>query len=185
MMTPMSRSDSADQSSGGAARRRALRVKAIVFGLIGVINTAVDYSVFLLARAALQSSAAALSAVGALADVCRCGTTPTLTLVVANLISWTVAVSGSYILNSSITFAAESGRRLRWRAYATFVVAGIAGLLANTATLLLAAETFLLPVWLAKALAVLASFVVNFLLSHFVVFRPRRDPPPGPGAGAL
>jgi len=37
-----------------------------------------------------------------------------------------------------------------------------------------AAQVLLLPVWLAKALAVLASFVVNFTLSHFVVFRPRR-----------
>jgi putative flippase GtrA len=31
----------------------------------------------------------------------------------------------------------------------------------------------LLPVWAAKAIAVLASFVVNFSLSHFVVFRAR------------
>jgi len=28
-------------------------------------------------------------------------------------------------------------------------------------------------VWAAKGLAILASFVVNFSLSHFVVFRPR------------
>jgi putative flippase GtrA len=33
----------------------------------------------------------------------------------------------------------------------------------------------LLPVWLAKAVAILASFLVNFALSHFVVFRPRGD----------
>jgi putative flippase GtrA len=33
----------------------------------------------------------------------------------------------------------------------------------------------LLPVWLAKAVAILASFVVNFTLSHFVVFRVRKD----------
>jgi putative flippase GtrA len=32
-----------------------------------------------------------------------------------------------------------------------------------------------LPVWLAKALAILVSFVVNFTLSHFVVFRPRGE----------
>jgi putative flippase GtrA len=76
-------------------------------------------------------------------------------------------------MNSSITFAAESGRKLRWRAYLAFVVSGIAGWLANTATLLVAAEILLFPVWLAKAVAILASFVVNFLLSHFVVFRVR------------
>jgi putative flippase GtrA len=93
--------------------------------------------------------------------------------VVANLISWSVAVTGSYVMNSSITFAAESGRQLRLRAYLTFVASGIAGLLVNTATLLFAAEILLLPVWLAKAVAILASFLVNFSMSHFVVFRPR------------
>jgi putative flippase GtrA len=94
-------------------------------------------------------------------------------LVVANLISWSVAVTGSYVMNSSITFAAESGRQLRWHAYLTFVASGIAGLLVNTATLLFAAEILLLPVWLAKAIAILASFLVNFSMSHFVVFRVR------------
>jgi putative flippase GtrA len=62
---------------------------------------------------------------------------------------------------------------LRWRAYAAFVVSGIAGWLANTATLLVAADVFLLPVWLAKIAAILASFLVNFSISHFVVFRVR------------
>jgi putative flippase GtrA len=93
--------------------------------------------------------------------------------VVSNLISWSVAVTGSYVMNSSITFAAESGRRLRLSAYLTFVASGVVGMLANTATLLFAAQILLLPVWLAKAVAILASFLVNFSLSHFVVFRPR------------
>ena len=87
--------------------------------------------------------------------------------------SWIVAVSGSYVMNSSITFAAESGRQLKWRAYCAFVLSGVGGWLANTATLLVAAEVLLLPVWLAKAVAILASFLVNFSMSHFVVFRPR------------
>jgi len=94
--------------------------------------------------------------------------------VVANVISWSVAVTGSYVMNSSITFAAESGRRLQLRAYLTFVASGIVGMIANTAMLLFAAEILLLPIWLAKAVAILASFAVNFSLSHFVVFRPQK-----------
>ena len=156
-------------------RNRALSRKAVSFALIGVVNTVVDYSVFLLARAALSRSPAALDAIGALAESCRCGNTTALTLVAANLVSWIVAVSGSYAMNSSITFAAESGRRLRWRDYAAFVLSGIVGWLANTATLLIAAQVLLLPVWLAKVVAILASFVVNFSLSHFVVFRVRTE----------
>ena len=58
-------------------------------------------------------------------------------------------------------------------AYLMFIVAGIVGLIANTATLVFAAQVWLLPVYVAKAIAILASFVVNFSLSHFVVFRVR------------
>jgi putative flippase GtrA len=156
-----------------AARRRGLSTKAFSFAVIGVLNTAVDYVVFLGARAAYMHMPAALATFASLAAVCRCGAPETMLLIAANVTSWLVAVSGSYVLNSTITFAAESGRVLRWRDYIVFVVASIAGLVANTATLVVAAQLLLLPVWFAKALAVLASFVVNFALSHFVVFRPR------------
>ena len=133
-------------------RNRAVSFKAAVYGVVGVVNTAVDYGVFLGAHAVLG-----------------------LPLVAANGLSWIVAVSNSYLLNSTITFAAESGRKLRWSAYFTFVASGILGLLANTAALLVGAEVLLLPVWLAKLLAVMASFIVNFSLSHFIVFRVRRS----------
>ena len=137
--------------------RIAFFAKAVSFGLVGVVNTGVDFCIFWIAAQEFG-----------------------LPLVVANVISWTVAVSGSYVMNSLFTFAAESGRRLSWRAYATFVVSGIIGLVANTTALLLAAR--LAPLVIAepsaqlaaaKACAILASFVVNFTLSHFVVFRRR------------
>ena len=76
-------------------------------------------------------------------------------------------------MNSFITFAAESGRQLRFKAYATFVASGVVGAVANTTTLVLAAH--FVPVWAAKGLAILVSFVFNFSMSHFVVFR-RRAP---------
>jgi putative flippase GtrA len=172
-MTEASPPDSAGRP--GAPRSRALPRKAFVFAVIGVLNTAVDYGVFLAARAAYMHMPAAMLAFAWLAGICRCGEPDTLLLIGANVTSWVVAVSGSYLLNSTITFAAESGRKLRWRDYLAFVVSGIVGLVANTATLIGAAQLLLLPVWLAKALAVLASFVVNFTFSHFVVFRPRAE----------
>ncbi len=176
-MTDISRLDRARARLLAGWRSRALGFKAIAFGLVGVVNTAIDYGVFLLARVGLNDSSAALTAFDSLSAFCQCGSAATLLLIAANTISWIVAVSGSYVMNSSITFAAESGRKLRWRAYFTFVLSGVAGWLANTATLLVAAELLLLPVWLAKAVAILASFVVNFSLSHFVVFRVRARPP--------
>jgi putative flippase GtrA len=174
---------------GGSLRRKVVALwrgwtlsrKAATFAMVGVINTAVDYCVFLVARAMFTRSGAALAAIAALSDDCHCANPTTLTLVISNLVSWSVAVTGSYILNSSITFATESGRRLRWGSYLMFIASGIVGWLANTATLVGAVELLLLPVWLAKAVAILASFLVNFSLSHFVVFRVRKDAPRGGG----
>jgi putative flippase GtrA len=146
-------------------------LKAVSFALIGVVNTAVDAAMFFLAFWFLTGSPPASAAIAWLAGACHCGTPDTVALILANTFSWFVAVSGSYVLNSTITFAAESGRRLRLMAYGMFVLSGIAGYLANTTVLVVAAQ--FLPVWLAKACAILASFVVNFSMSHFVVFRPR------------
>jgi len=131
---------------------RAVSLKAISFALVGVVNTLIDLGIFLVAY----------SWAG-------------LPLVPANVLAWIVAVSASYVMNSYITFAAESGRQLRWRSYGTFVASGIAGVIANTAVLVVA--SFWIPVLAAKLLAILASFAVNFSLSHFVVFRARTPRP--------
>jgi len=146
--------------------------KAISFALIGVINVAVDTSVFFLAYSYLRSHAAALRLLDALAQWCACTSHDTLVLVAANVTAWVVAVSGSYAMNSFITFAAESGRKLRWLDYGTFVASGILGAVANTTALVVAAQ--FMPVLPAKGCAILTAFAVNFSMSHFVVFRPRR-----------
>lgn len=140
-----------------AWHERTILLKALSFGAVGVVNTAVDFAVFWVA---VQKFA--------------------VPLVPANVMAWLVAVSASYAMNSYVTFARESGRKLSWRAYATFAASGIAGLIANTLTLLVAVKFMPLVIAdpdrqlaAAKACAILASFVVNFSLSHFVVFRKR------------
>jgi putative flippase GtrA len=148
--------------------------KAVSFALIGVINVVVDTSVFLLTYSYLRSHAAALRPLDALAQWCACTSSATLVLITANVAAWMVAVSGSYAMNSFITFAAESGRRLRWLDYGTFVASGILGVIANTTALVVAAH--FMPVLAAKGCAILTAFAVNFSMSHFVVFRPRHAP---------
>jgi putative flippase GtrA len=138
-----------------AWHERALALKAISFAIVGVLNTAIDFSIF-------WTSARFLG----------------WPLVAANVLAWLVAVTFSYMMNSFFTFGPESGRILRWRDYATFAASGIAGMVASTATLF--ALSYVLPVLVAKLLSILVSFVVNFSLSHFVVFRVRR---PHGGAG--
>ena len=173
--SPANRIDAVRSTLADLWGRRAVSAKAASFALIGVVNTVVDYGVFLLARSAYQHIPAALWLFDSIATECRCGAPRTVLLVAANITSWGVAATGSYILNSSITFAAESGRQLRLSRYLAFILTGVIGLVANTAALVFAAQILLLPVYIAKAVAILASFVVNFSLSHFVVFRASRD----------
>ena len=129
-----------------ASRERATMFKAVSFGLIGFVNTAIDFGVFSFGYYLLG-----------------------LPIVAANLFSWIFAVSGSYVMNSMITFSAESGRELTVKTYATFILAQLAGFAANTATILVASH--FMPVLFGKVLATGVSFLVNFSLSHFVVFR--------------
>jgi putative flippase GtrA len=135
-----------------AWRDRALVLKAVSFALVGVVNFAVDFGVFSFTYLHLKWP-----------------------IIAANVAAWLIAVSGSYVMNSLITFAAESGRQLRLKDYATFALSQTGGLVANTATVL--ALAYFIPVLLAKALAIGVSFLVNFSLSHFVVFRRRRTTP--------
>jgi putative flippase GtrA len=150
---------------------RGFVLKAVSFGFVGLINMAVDFGVFFLTRAVLLASDNALVAANAVTAACDCLDAETWILVPANITAWLVAVSGSYVMNSFTTFARESGRKLRWRDYGKFVTSGIAGAIANTTTVVVVSQ-FADVLW-AKAAATLVGFVVNFSLSHFVVFRPR------------
>jgi putative flippase GtrA len=138
-----------------AWHERSFVLKAASFAAVGVVNSLIDFGVFWMA---VQHFGAPI--------------------VPANVLSWLVAISNSYVMNSFITFARESNRDLRWRTYATFLGAGLAGLIVNTTTLVVAVGLMprLTPdpayqLAAAKACAIMASFLVNFSLSHFIVFR--------------
>jgi putative flippase GtrA len=130
---------------------RTLLLKAMSFGLVGCVNAMVDFVVFSIGHLVIG-----------------------LPIIPANLIAWCVAVTNSYVLNSMVTFAAESGRRLSFGRYIGFAATQVGGLIANTLTVFVA--SFFIPVLIAKLLAIGASFVVDFTLSHLLVFR-RKSPP--------
>jgi putative flippase GtrA len=136
---------------------RAVALKAISFALVGVVNTLIDLCVFWISYNVLL-----------------------LPLVPCNVLAWLVAVSFSYMMNSFVTFGPESGHTLRWRDYGTFILSGITGMVAATATLVVLFDWLGVAVLVAKLLSILVSFVVNFSLSHFVVFR-KRTPKGGVG----
>src|ERR1044072_3833608 len=148
-----------------AWQRRAVSLKALSFATVGLINTAGDATIFVLMLAFVTSS-----------------------LIVANVRAWLVAVTGSYVMNSFTTFSAETGGKLRLKDYLGFVASGLVAVSATTVTVLLV--DMFLPTWapwtaetrpgnitvataIAKGVALLVSSVVNFSITHFVVFRAR------------
>lgn len=134
----------------GAWRDGAVSLKALSFALVGLVNTAIDAAIFFFLLAYATPS-----------------------LVVANVAAWFIANTGSYVMNSFTTFSAETGGRLSLRHYAGFVGSGIVAVTASTITVVLAAK--FMPVWAAKAIAILVSFAVNFSITHFVVFRTKSE----------
>lgn len=132
-----------------AWHERAIALKAASFAMVGVVNTAIDFSVFWTTATYLHWP-----------------------LIPANVLAWSVAVTCSYVMNSFITFGPESGRVLRWRDFATFAASGVAGMVSSTAMLF--ALSYVVHLLVAKVLSIAISFAVNFSLSHFVVFRARR-----------
>jgi len=127
---------------------RAIVLKAACFAMIGVVNTGIDFGVFTFTYYYLDWP-----------------------IILANPTAWLIAVSNSYTMNSMITFAAETGRRLNVKAYITFMLTQVGGLIANTTTVFIVSQ--FVPAWMAKIPAIGASFIVDFTLSHLVVFRRR------------
>jgi putative flippase GtrA len=137
-----------------AWQERAIVLKAASFATVGVINAIIDFSVFTFAHYYLGWR-----------------------ILIANGVAWIIAVTNSYLMNSLTTFAAESGRRLRVKDYLVFAVSQVGGLIANTLTVYVL-TTFHVQAWIAKLAAIGVTFLVNFSLSHFVVFRQRENLPP-------
>jgi putative flippase GtrA len=125
---------------------RPIVLKMLSFGVIGLGNTVIDFGVFTFAYKELP-------------------------LVASNVLAWLLAVSGSYVMNTTFTFRAESDRVLRGKDYLRFVVSGVLGVVATATTLVVLSHY--LPVITAKLISILAGFAVNFAMSHFIVFRPR------------
>jgi len=130
---------------------RALVIKLLSFASIGVMNTVIDVLVFTAAYKLLA-----------------------LPLIASNVMSWFVAVSASYAMNSKVTFGRETGGILRIKDFVRFAGSGILAVIVATTTLVIVSHYT--NIFAAKFLSMIASFAVNFSMAHFVIFRPLPAP---------
>jgi putative flippase GtrA len=121
-------------------------MKVVRFALVGIGNTAIDFGIFTLTYKLFE-----------------------LPLVAANVIAWLVAVTGSYVMNTFVTFHAETGGVLRIKRYVSFIASGALGMVATTAALVVL--SLYIHVMAAKLISILVGFAVNFTMSNLVVFR--------------
>jgi len=93
-----------------------------------------------------------------------------LPLIASNVLSWLVAVSASYAMNTKLTFGRETGGIFRSKDFVRFIGSGILGVIVTTTTLVILSNY--INIFGAKFFSITVGFAVNFSMSHFVVFRP-------------
>lgn len=123
--------------------------QATRFGIVGVMNTAVDYAVFLLL----------FYAVG-------------LPSVVSKVISYSAGVVNSYIFNSRWTFKEQSRDSARQKA--RFLLVSLAGCAAGAGAVKLFVDVLGWAGWLGNGASICLTVGINFLGSKLFVFRGER-----------
>ena len=116
----------------------------IRFGLVGIINTAVDLGVFTLLYRGVD-----------------------LDPLVANVIAFFLAVTNSYLLNHHWTFR-RPDNAMSFSAYVRFVALNAGGLLIGTLAILLLGKY--MPLEFAKLIAAGLTLLWNFTSSKLFVF---------------
>jgi putative flippase GtrA len=121
--------------------------QAVKFGLVGVLNTALDWGVYYL-----------------LTRFAGMGGLPTL----AKAISYGIGVLNSYFWNRRWTFGSQAGAA---KTLLPFVLVNLVGTGINSGMMALSTGLFHLPEVAGLALATVAALSWNFAASKFLVFR--------------
>ena len=130
---------------------KALFVQAVKFGLVGVINTLVDYLSYTL-----------LLFIPFFAE----------NYVLAQIIGYSLGLCNSLVLNKRGTFAQREP--MTRRQLACFLAVNLAALAASTGILVLTQEWLQMNRYIGKAVSVVGSMAVNFVGNKLLVFREQR-----------
>lgn len=120
--------------------------RPLKFALVGAANSAIDFCVFYTGHEIFG-----------------------LSILLANLVAFLVAVTFSYVLNSLFTFSQGHRDLLDVRRSFLFVLGTTFGFIVATAALLFLATY--MNLYVAKILAMVVSFCVNYNLSRTILVR--------------
>jgi putative flippase GtrA len=119
--------------------------QALKFGVVGVLNTGVDWGLYALLSGGLLFRPAA-----------------------AKAISYGAGVANSYLLNRKWTFSSTVELR---RSFGLFLLANLGGTIINVGVMSFAIQVLRLPSVMALALATGITMIWNFLLGRNLIFR--------------
>ena len=120
-------------------------VRFVRFALVGVLNTVVDFGMFVLLQSILHTN-----------------------LYTANAIAYLLAVVNSFLMNKYWTFSNHPTGRLILQDFGLFTIGNVAGL--TLSTLIIYASTLFLPAVLGKVLAIAVVFPWNYWFSRRFVY---------------
>lgn len=116
------------------------------YGVIGVLNAVIDFMIYIMLIKYFHAY-------------------PLL----AHIVAWCVAVQFSYMMNSLITFEKSLKQTLTLTPWFKFILSGLAALSASSLVLYISLGYF--SVYMAKIIAIIASYAVGFILSQYIVFK--------------
>ena len=127
--------------------------KFMRFGLVGILGTITNLIIFFIVGDLLK-----------------------LNENLSAIISFAVAVTQNYMLNAIWTYS-DHDQKANIKSYLHFVAVSLVGLAVNLAILNLVLHIFPDLQWktIAQALGIGTAFVLNFLGSHFLVFRKKEE----------
>ena len=126
--------------------KKILSSQLIKFGLVGFLNTAIDFGIFTL-----------LTAVAGLGST------------ISHIISYTCGVLNSYLFNRTWTFKQKS--KIHPMELIKFLLVNLVSLGLSTLLLNYLETGANLSVYLAKAGATICSMAINFIVSKLLVFK--------------
>lgn len=121
--------------------------QAVKFGLVGVLNTAVDLGTYFVLTRWLGMAGLPVA---------------------AKSISYCVGILNSFFWNKTWTFRSTAST---WKTLGPFILVSLAGLGMNTGGMQLGLNVLHLPEVVALGLATVFTLAWNFIFSKFVIFR--------------
>lgn len=151
-------------------------VQFVKFGMVGVTNTLISYSIQMLCYYVLFRNVTFSGVTGALGALGIAATGEQVRIVITTALAFFISVTNSFVLNNRYVFRSEGSQSVGTlvRKYLRTVACyAVTGLLLSPA-LKLWMDGFGIPFWATSLLTLIVTIPLNFVLNKFWAFSSRK-----------